>query len=134
MQNVFQKRKISIIGSTGSIGTQALQVLERLQDKFEITALAGGSNTDLLWEQVQKFKPKYVSSEVYDKRLASIAGCTYIPNGIEEICSNKKENDIIVDYAEYRKEINILSEKIEETKNKKQKVKIFFGKRNNLEK
>ncbi len=96
MQNVFQKRKISIIGSTGSIGTQALQVLERLQDKFEITALAGGSNTDLLWEQVQKFKPKYVSSEVYDKRLASIAGCTYIPNGIEEICSNKKENDIIL--------------------------------------
>ena len=47
---------------------------------------------------------------------------------------HKKENDIIVDYAEYRKEINILSEKIEETKNKKQKVKIFFGKRNNLEK
>ena len=35
-----QKRKISIIGSTGSIGTQALEVLEYIQDQFEITAIA----------------------------------------------------------------------------------------------
>ena len=33
-----QKRKISILGSTGSIGTQALEVIEKLQDKFEIIA------------------------------------------------------------------------------------------------
>ena len=38
----IKKRKISIIGSTGSIGTQALEVIEKLQDKFEIIALAGG--------------------------------------------------------------------------------------------
>ena len=57
------KRKISIIGSTGSIGRQALEVLEYLQDKFEITALAGGLNTDLLLEQAEKFRPKYVSSD-----------------------------------------------------------------------
>lgn len=43
-----KKRKISIIGSTGSIGTQALEVIEKLQDKFEIIALAGGHNKDLL--------------------------------------------------------------------------------------
>ncbi len=96
MTEAFVKRKISIIGSTGSIGTQALEVLERLQDKFEITALAGGSNTDLLLEQVQRFQPKYVSSEVYDARLDSIANCKYIPNGLEELCSNRAENDIIL--------------------------------------
>ncbi len=43
-----KKIKISILGSTGSIGTQALEVIEKLQDKFEIIALTGGSNIDLL--------------------------------------------------------------------------------------
>lgn len=90
------KRKISIIGSTGSIGRQALEVIERLQDKFEITALAGGTNTDLLLQQVEKFRPKYVSSDKYDARLAKIPGVKYLPDGLEEICSNKAENDIIL--------------------------------------
>ena len=90
------KRKISIIGSTGSIGRQALEVLEYLQDKFEITALAGGLNTDLLLEQAEKFRPKYVSSDKYDVRLGKINGCKYLFNGLEEICSKKDENDIIL--------------------------------------
>ena len=90
------KRKISIIGSTGSIGRQALEVLEYLTDKFEITALAGGSNTDLLLEQATKIRPKYVSSDKYDERLGKINGCKYLFNGLEEICSKKDENDIIL--------------------------------------
>ncbi len=93
---VLQMPKISIIGSTGSIGRQALEVLERLGDKFEITALAGGSNTDLLLQQAEKFRPKYVSSDKYDPRLANISGVKYLPDGIEEISSNKAENDIIL--------------------------------------
>lgn len=55
-----KKRKISIIGSTGSIGTQALEVIEKLQDRFEIIALAGGNNVELLKKQAEKFKPKYI--------------------------------------------------------------------------
>lgn len=92
------KRKISIIGSTGSIGRQALEVIEKLADKFEITALTGGSNTQLLLEQAQKFKPKYIYSEKYDKRLGEINGSKYISGdeGLEEICSNREENDIIL--------------------------------------
>ena len=50
------KRKISILGSTGSIGRQALEVLEKLADKFEIIALAGGKNSDLLNQQIAKFR------------------------------------------------------------------------------
>ena len=57
-----KKIKISILGSTGSIGTQALEVIEKLQDKFEIIALTGGSNIDLLKQQALKFRPKYVCS------------------------------------------------------------------------
>lgn len=89
-------RRISIIGSTGSIGRQALEVLERLGDKFEITALAGGSNTDLLIQQAEKFHPKYISSDKYDERLGKIPGVKYLPNELEEICSKKSENDIIL--------------------------------------
>ena len=53
----MQKRRISIIGSTGSIGTQALEVIDKLRDKFEIIALAGGHNIELLKKQAEKFNP-----------------------------------------------------------------------------
>ncbi len=105
-----KKRKISIIGSTGSIGTQALEVIEKLQDKFEIIALAGGKNVELLKQQAEKFKPKFIchnsSSPLEGEGRISTRG-TSVKNsgdgykiltgteGLEEICSNK-ENDIIL--------------------------------------
>lgn len=88
------KRKISIIGSTGSIGTQALEVIEKISDKFEIIALAGGNNTTLLKKQCEKFKPKYACSNDTDLKIDGIK-TLYGENGLEEICSNK-ENDIIL--------------------------------------
>ncbi|MBP3924470.1 1-deoxy-D-xylulose-5-phosphate reductoisomerase [bacterium] len=92
-----KKRKISIIGSTGSIGTQALEVLEKLEDKFEIIALAGGSNVELLKQQAEKFKPKYVCVGKNGAEKINISGAQvlYGPQGLDEICSNK-ENDIIL--------------------------------------
>ena len=92
-----KKRKISIIGSTGSIGTQALEVIEKLQDKFEIIALAGGHNVELLKKQAEKFKPKYICHnapcDCNDKNgdFEVLHGS----EGLEKICSDK-ENDIIL--------------------------------------
>lgn len=83
------KRRISILGSTGSIGRQALEVIEKLADRFEIVALAGGSNIDLLNKQIKKFKPKYA----YASQPELINGAKYLP--LEEICSDKT-NDIIL--------------------------------------
>lgn len=89
-----KKRKISILGSTGSIGTQALEVIDKISDKFEIIALSGGSNTELLKQQCDKYKPKYVCSN--DKNFKADGITTlYGTNGLEEICSDK-ENDIIL--------------------------------------
>ena len=82
-------RKISILGSTGSIGRQALEVIEKLPGKFEIIALTAGSNIDLLNEQIKKYKPKYA----YANDISKINGA--IPLSIDEICANK-ENDIIL--------------------------------------
>ena len=83
------KRKISILGSTGSIGRQALEVIEKLKDKFEIIALTAGGNIDLLNQQIEKYKPKYAFANDID----SIKGAKVL--SLEEICSNK-ENDIIL--------------------------------------
>ena len=83
------KRKISILGSTGSIGRQALEVIEKLNDKFEIIALTAGNNVKLLNEQIAKFKPKYAYADNKD----SIIGAEY--RTLEDICANK-ENDIIL--------------------------------------
>lgn len=51
------KRKICILGSTGSIGTQALQVIEEHSDLFEAYVLTAGNNADLLIRQARKFVP-----------------------------------------------------------------------------
>jgi len=54
------KKKIAILGSTGSIGTQSLDVIESYPDKFEVSVLTAHSNADLLIAQALKFKPNTV--------------------------------------------------------------------------
>ena len=55
------KKKITILGSTGSIGENALKIIQANTDKFEIVALSGHSNYKRLAEQIEMFQPKYVS-------------------------------------------------------------------------
>ncbi|MEZ5196960.1 MAG: 1-deoxy-D-xylulose-5-phosphate reductoisomerase [Bacteroidales bacterium] len=54
------KKRIAILGSTGSIGTQALEVLESNPDTFELEVLTAQNNSDLLIQQAIKFKPNAV--------------------------------------------------------------------------
>lgn len=51
---------VAILGSTGSIGTQTLEVIEHLEDRFRVVALAGGRNTTLLEQQVARFAPELI--------------------------------------------------------------------------
>lgn len=55
-----KKRGVAILGSTGSIGTQALEVIESHLDKFELIALSAENNVELLIHQAKKFKPDSV--------------------------------------------------------------------------
>ncbi|MFQ6117077.1 MAG: 1-deoxy-D-xylulose-5-phosphate reductoisomerase, partial [Candidatus Bipolaricaulia bacterium] len=59
--------RVSILGSTGSIGRQALEVIRSLQPDFQPVALAAGSNLELLAEQVREFRPAVVS--IKDREL-----------------------------------------------------------------
>lgn len=66
----MQKRKIAILGSTGSIGTQALEVIKANEDIFEVEVLTAQNNADLLIEQSLAFKPNCVvigNDDLYDK-------------------------------------------------------------------
>ena len=54
------KKRIVILGSTGSIGTQALEVIDANPDEFELVGIAAGRNADLLIEQALKYVPRYV--------------------------------------------------------------------------
>jgi 1-deoxy-D-xylulose-5-phosphate reductoisomerase len=55
------KKKIAILGSTGSIGRQTLDVVRAHPERFTISALTAGNNVALLAEQAREFRPEYVS-------------------------------------------------------------------------
>ena len=61
-------KRITILGSTGSIGTQTLDVVRKNKDKFQVVAISANSSIDLLLEQIMEFSPKYVA--VYNKESA----------------------------------------------------------------
>ena len=50
-------KKITLLGSTGSIGTQTLKVVDRNLDKFSVTGITANKNIDLLEQQIRKYKP-----------------------------------------------------------------------------
>lgn len=73
-------KKISILGSTGSIGTQTLDVIRKNKHQFEVVAISANSSIDLLLEQILEFNPKYVA--VYDEECANKLK-DKIPNDID---------------------------------------------------
>ena len=54
-------KKISLLGSTGSIGANVLDVIERNPEKFQIFGMSAGNNVDLFAKQIRKFKPRVVA-------------------------------------------------------------------------
>ncbi len=67
------RRRVTILGSTGSIGTQALDVIRGHPDRFEVVGLSASSNAALLRRQVEEFGPRYAALERDD--AAELAGC-----------------------------------------------------------
>ena len=57
-------KRLAVLGSTGSIGKQVLDIAKSFPDKFRIVGLAGGENTSLLAEQISQFQPKLAYSPV----------------------------------------------------------------------
>jgi 1-deoxy-D-xylulose-5-phosphate reductoisomerase len=69
-------KKIALLGSTGSIGTQVLDVVSRLPERLKVVSLAAHRNVELLAEQVRRFRPSVVSVGFEDDltRLRELVG------------------------------------------------------------
>ncbi|WP_304236466.1 1-deoxy-D-xylulose-5-phosphate reductoisomerase [Jiulongibacter sediminis] len=94
----MQKRNIAILGSTGSIGTQALEVIEANSDLFEVEVLTAQNNADLLIEQAIKFKPNAVvisNENLYDKVFSALDPHYIKVYSGEKALSSVVENDNI---------------------------------------
>lgn len=93
---------VSILGSTGSIGTQTLSVIESHPDLFNVTSLSCGSNIDLLETQARKFKPDTVSvaseKDAYDLRSRLKDTGIKVMSGMDGLLSTAADprSDILV--------------------------------------
>ncbi|MDA9808346.1 1-deoxy-D-xylulose-5-phosphate reductoisomerase [Flavobacteriales bacterium] len=89
-----KKKQIAILGSTGSIGTQALEVINEHSDLFEVEVLTANNNSALLIEQAKKFKPntvvitnedkyKEVDAALFDLGIKVFAGAQSLEEVVE---------------------------------------------------
>lgn len=85
-------KRLSILGSTGSVGTQTLAVVAQNPESFCVEALAAGSNIDLLAEQVKRFGPTLVS-------VADEAGARELANRVGDAVEIKVGEAGLVDVA-----------------------------------
>lgn len=97
----MEKKKIVILGSTGSIGTQALEVVRQHPGRFEIIALSAHSNWELLLEQIFEFSPKYAlicNSDHYSDIRNQVASSVKIISGEEHLTAlaSLEEADIVL--------------------------------------
>ncbi len=86
-------KRLAILGSTGSIGRQTLEIVRTFPQRLEVIALACGTNTSLLREQVAEFKPRLVCAEQVsgDER---VPGIDYL--SLEEIASHPDVDLVVV--------------------------------------
>jgi 1-deoxy-D-xylulose-5-phosphate reductoisomerase len=85
---------LAILGSTGSIGRQTLQVVRNLAGRFHVVGLGAGQNLELLSQQIAEFKPKYIYYQS-DKpsKLASF-DCNFLP--MEEIAAHPAVDIVVI--------------------------------------
>lgn len=93
-----KKKKIAILGSTGSIGTQALQVIEEHAERYEAYVLTANNRVELLIEQARKFQPEIVviaNEEKYGILREALADMSIkVYAGADAICQVVREKDI----------------------------------------
>lgn len=78
-------KNICILGSTGSIGTQALDIVRQNKDKFNIVGLSAGGNQKLMREQIEEFEPNFASLDLIDNFAVLNEKTVILDNAIELI-------------------------------------------------
>ncbi len=95
---MIKKRGIAILGSTGSIGTQALEVIEAYPERFDLQVITAGKNADLLIKQALKFKPNMVvigdESQLKAVKEALWKENIHVYGGEEALCQVVQSTDV----------------------------------------
>jgi len=92
-------RRVAVLGSTGSIGRQTLDVIRATPQRFRVIGLAAGKNLELLAEQIQEFKPEFIggSSENNDiGRLKDLVDINIKPLSLSEIASIPEVDTVVI--------------------------------------
>ena len=88
-------KQLAVLGSTGSIGQQTLEVVRALPHRFQVVGLAAGKNIDLLAKQINEFKPRFVYYQ--DKKApARLADAEYELLSLEDIASHPQVDTVVI--------------------------------------
>ena len=101
-------RRVTLIGSTGSIGTQGLDVIDNAPEQFSVAALSGGYNLELLARQAVKFRPAVVGSAVDSTQeladaIAAAAHQASVHGYAPELFAGPQAATEVAGFAEYRR-------------------------------
>ena len=88
-------KQLAVLGSTGSIGQQTLEVVRALPHRFHIVGLAAGKNVDLLATQINEFKPRFVYFQDRDA-LARLANTEYEFLTLEDIAQHPEVDTVVM--------------------------------------
>jgi 1-deoxy-D-xylulose-5-phosphate reductoisomerase len=95
---VVKIKRLAVLGSTGSIGRQTLDVVRALPGRFRVAGLAAGSNLDLLAEQVKEFRPEFVSYAKRDEK--GHPACLDAPNccflSLEDMAGHPDMDTVVI--------------------------------------
>ena len=88
-------KQLAVLGSTGSIGKQTLEVIRAFPDRFRVVGLAAGKNTNLLAKQISEFKPRFIhyQNSKTQTQLTN-AQCKFL--SLEEIASHPEVDTVVV--------------------------------------
>jgi len=86
-------KRLAILGSTGSVGQQTLEVVRALPDQFHIVGLAAGKNTALLTQQISEFKPRFVYCQ---NRKAHLTNTKYEFLSLEDIACHPDVDTVVI--------------------------------------
>jgi len=95
------QKKLTILGSTGSIGQNTLAIVERFPERYQVEALAAGTNIDKLSKQIKTFKPKCVCvlNEALADNLKKIINqpveIIYGPEGYKQLAAYKSSDTVV---------------------------------------
>jgi 1-deoxy-D-xylulose-5-phosphate reductoisomerase len=93
-------KRIAILGSTGSIGQQTLEVVRFFSDRFSVVGLGAGRNVELLADQVKEFKPKLVSFQAAENEDQGKAALARAPGSrlvsLEEMACHSEVDLVVV--------------------------------------